>query len=205
MARKRGYEKIITALPLLLLLGCSARTSSVADVDHAKLRGARSGDVICRLGNGYFSDIFRKMASQEKIYSHIGIVEKSGDSVFVYHTEASELTGIGHVRRESLDVFLDGINVFELFHVEAPDSVRSEIVKYAQGRFEARTEFDLNFDLANDDKLYCTELVANAINRAVGAYTICPTLFLGGKLIYSLEDIYKSDVISARNETAQAE
>lgn len=152
-----------------------------------------NGVLVCRLGNGFFSDYFRKYASKEKRFSHIGIISIENGEYFVYHTEASELTGVGFVKKESLISFLDGIKIYEFFEMKYSERTKSKILENVYNYYIHKTPFDLSFDSSNDSELYCTELIATSINNALNKEIILPTLILNGKKIFSLDDIYLNE------------
>ena len=175
---------------IYLCFGCDCSKQDrkpVSLINHDLLK---SGDIICRLGDGYFSGVFQKYASSEKKFSHLGILYKKKDSVYVYHSEASELTGVGKVKKEAITSFLDGINVYKFYRMNYPDSLTKKIVAKAESYFSKQTPFDLEFDSFNDDKLYCTELIAMSINSAFTDTIIRPSLNLNGRLLFTLDDIY---------------
>lgn len=161
--------------------------------DFREQYSLKNGDIICRLGNGFFSNQFKERASKEKIYSHIGIIELSNDSIFVLHAEASELTGIGSARRDPLETFLDKISIWGIYRTTYPDSIASKIISSANKYVENKTPFDLDFDSYNDNEVYCTELVAISINQAVDSTLIVPTLKVGSKYLFALDDIYLNE------------
>lgn len=91
-----------------MLVSChNNESSSSGEWDLKKIR---NGDIIYRHGNGFFSDYFRKSSNREQLYSHGGIITIDNNNVYVIHSEASELTGIGGVRKESLNAFLKDIS-----------------------------------------------------------------------------------------------
>ena len=150
----------------------------------------KNGHLICRLGNGYFSDYFRIYASKEAKYSHMGIVSIENDTTYVYHSEASELTGIGLVKKEPISLFLKNSKVYDFFELKYPDSIKSKVLKFVKSYHKAKTPFDLDFNSFDDKELYCTELIATSINKAVGKLEIKPNLILKGKKVFALDDIY---------------
>lgn len=155
--------------------------------------------IIMRLGKGYFSNIFRKLSSEEKTFSHTGILycsDKANNSFSVYHIEANELTGVGRVKNESFKDFVKESKYYSIYKINSHDSMKIKIIESADLFYKNRVEFDLDFNLDSDNKLYCTELVAKAINKAFETDTITANLYISGKLFYSLEDIYKSDMMS---------
>ncbi|NDV78063.1 YiiX/YebB-like N1pC/P60 family cysteine hydrolase [Dysgonomonas sp. 511] len=190
MESKYGNEKIVF-LVFSFILFLSACGSSPKEEQPLNLSPEISnGDIVCRMGNGFFSNRFKDFSSREKIYSHAGIVEQVGDSLFVIHAEASELTGIGFVKREPISVFLDGIKTWGVYRVAAADSIRHCMASIAKGYYQRHTPFDLDFDAADDSKVYCTELVALAVNKAFGYTVVKPELNLGKLKIYGIDNVY---------------
>lgn len=183
-------SKIVLILLLSLFFGRCLNNGS-KEIEQKKLtryQHLKSGDVVLRLGNGYFSSIFKNYASREQKYSHIGIVSIEDNIAFVYHAEASEFTGVGSVKKETLNYFLKDIEVFDFYRLEKYDAVH--IAKVAKDYFNAKTPFDLDFNTKDDSELYCAELVANAININLSESFIKPTILLGNKTLYGLDDIY---------------
>lgn len=179
-------------LLFVLLLGCSNSTSQFQS-GYLHLPDTVCfchGDVICRLGNGFFSAHFRNYGSQEKLYSHLGLLEVVHDSAFVLHAEASELTGIGYIKREPVHEFLSGTKTWGLYRFNYTDSIKNRIVDTAKWYFDCKTPFDLQFDLSDDNALYCTEYIAVSINKGCGQTIISPTLLIQEQRFYGLDDIY---------------
>lgn len=146
--------------------------------------------LIVRLGDGYFSNIFRRVSSEEKRFSHSGIIHRVGERYKVYHIEANELTGKGIVRDELLESFINHSKEWAIYTINAPDSIKVEIVRQASIFYESKIPFDLDFELTSDDKLYCSELVAKSINNAYGEELITPGRHIAGRLFFGLDDIY---------------
>lgn len=186
-------NSIIALIVVLLFVSCDAEKEQSVNVKKYALR---SGDIVCRLGNGFFSNYFRKYASKEQRYSHIGIVEVTGDTVFVIHTEASELTGIGYAKREPIADFVKGVTAFGCYRLQSDKELREKFVKKGKSYYLKHTAFDLDFDATDDAKVYCTELVATALNDAFDRKLIKPNLRLGDKYFYGLDAIYKNSLFS---------
>jgi Permuted papain-like amidase enzyme, YaeF/YiiX, C92 family len=149
------------------------------------------GDLIFRRGNGFFSNHFREFSEKRKEYSHVGILCKKTDSIFVIHAEASELTGIGFVRKDLLTDFLEGIEEWAVFRVkDAPAHTISDLaLKYCD------TPFDLDFDLCDTSAVYCSELVALCVNAAFNTAVITASTVKAGKPFIAIDDAYPEEKV----------
>ncbi|QIK53022.1 hypothetical protein G7051_01110 [Dysgonomonas sp. HDW5B] len=181
--------KIFLLSLFLLLVSChSNENSSSSEWD---LKEFRNGDIIYRHGNGFFSDYFRKSSNREKLYSHGGIIAIDNNSeVYVIHAEASELTGVGGVRKESLNVFLKDISTWAVYRLDTTQTVRDSIVYVATQYLNKETPFDLDFDNTSDDKVYCTELIALSINKSTHRNLIKATGSIRNKPYFAIDDTY---------------
>ncbi|MCL6217739.1 YiiX/YebB-like N1pC/P60 family cysteine hydrolase [Zunongwangia pacifica] len=177
---------------IIFCVQCHSPKKKEVAIDYENIH---TGNLVCRLGNGYFSDFFRKYASSEKKYSHIGIISKENNIIYVFHTEANELTGSGKVKKERLDSFLNGIETFDFFETIFNTHTNLEIVNTVKDYYKKETPFDIDFNTDNDHELYCSELIAVSINKTIGKEIIKPTLILNKKKYFSLDDIYLNSEI----------
>jgi hypothetical protein len=123
---------------LALFLGCDNSKKNNEDEIRFDFKQIENSFLICRLGNGYFSNYFRKYASKEQKYSHIGIISIENDSIYVYHSEASEFTGVGYVKKESLNLFIKDIQTFDFFKLELSDSIKTNILNSVKDYYKKK-------------------------------------------------------------------
>ena len=119
----------------------------------------KDGDVICRLGDKFWSGFFKKLSPTEKRFSHLGIVRIRENNISVIHAEG--LTDEDNVKEVSLSDFLKialSIGVFRAQNIEGANI--SDIAFEYKGR-----PFDWSFDMAEADRLYCTELLYVILQR----------------------------------------
>ena len=181
----------------ILVIGCLVASACSSPSDGSPSDGlpfveadsVRSGDLVCRLGNGYFSGIFRRFSGDSKRFSHIGVFHRKGDSCFVIHADADEMNGVGSVRMESLSEFLRQ-SLDHQFYRFVSDSIRCGVDSIALDYFRQGIPFDNRFDLSSDSSLYCTELVAVAINISSHDDSIVPPFSLSESFrYYRIDDI----------------
>ncbi len=122
----------------------------------------RTGDVICRKGNGIWSDLFRKISQRDQRFSHVGmILAPNGGPITVIHAEGNDYTAMGAVYEQPLEEFLhegDGVAVYrlkdELLYALPDENALTTLMRQYLGR-----PFDFRLDLTTPDRLYCTEFV----------------------------------------------
>ena len=149
-----------------------------------------NGDLIYRHGNGAFSDFFIRTSKNELLYSHGGIIALSNDSIYVIHSEASEITGIGGVKKEPISIFLNGISTWGVYRIDTLQSVRDSILATAMKYAIQQTPFDLDFDNTSDDRVYCTELLSISINKGMGREVVKANNIFANKKYYAVDDTY---------------
>lgn len=194
MVGKCRCEKIGIAAFILITLafGCSRSVPKEIPLLAATFE---SGDLIFRKGNGFFSQYFADAGSRQKRYSHVGILFRQGDSVFVYHIEADEFSGKGNMKKEPLKTFLQDIKVFKVRNLAVGHEIRKTIIRKADSLLEKKVGFDMDFDYTTHDKFYCTELVAYILNSSTPSFRIKPTWVLNHQKYYSVDDIYFSKLV----------
>jgi hypothetical protein len=126
------------------------------------------GDMILRTGNDFTSESLRQLSFTDKTYSHCGIASIENDTVFVYHALGGEWNPDEKLRRDPLELFCNpmenrGFGVFSFKFSALQVKNLDSIVKawYKKGIM-----FDMKFDLATNDRLYCAEFVSKAVTAA---------------------------------------
>ncbi len=134
----------------------------------------RSGDVLLRMGMGAQSQMLARMNRGNKDFSHCGIVLVENGYPFVYHCIGGEDNPDARMRRDSGSVFLSPQSQLAFGVVRYPlDS--TAIKKQVLVWFRKRPRFDMQFDLATNDKLYCTEMVYKVLTGVAGDMGCIPT------------------------------
>ena len=148
------------------------------------------GDIICRLGNRLWSEIFSGISVTDKRFSHMGIIRIHNDIVTVIHAEGNTGHGNDSVSEVPLDDFLliaRKVGVYRINNIDA-DKISRIALEYVG------IPFDWEFDMHNDSKIYCTELLYIILKRIAPAMEL-NTVFIEklGKEIIPLEAISNSE------------
>ena len=127
------------------------------------------------------------------IYSHVGVINVEDKGVFVIHVVPSSPS---MVRKERLQKFVNDSVAFAVYRVQTSHEHRQRAALLAKA-WVGRKPFDRDFNLRDDGRLYCTELVYNAyknvgIDLVDGKYDTVLLPIVGKK-----EVIYPQTIIEA--------
>jgi hypothetical protein len=121
----------------------------------------RNGDVICRRGNRIWSSWFSEMSPEDKRFSHLGIIRVNSGGVSVINAEGLAIQGKDMVNEVSLEEFLDIALAVGVYRAKGIEGNRiAETAMFFIGR-----PFDWQFNMDEEDALYCTELLYAIIRR----------------------------------------
>lgn len=113
------------------------------------------GDIILRLGNRFWSQIFRDMSLEDRRFSHLGIIRVYNDQISVIHAEGTAAIGEDFVREDTLEDFLKVARSIGIYRIKGLDG--SKISNLALEYIGI--PFDWQFDMQDNYKIYCTELL----------------------------------------------
>jgi len=151
-----------------------------------------SGDIITRTGNDFTSQSLRRLNQRDQRFSHCGIASIEHDSLFVYHALGGEWNPDQKIKREPFALFAEpysnnGIGIFRYANQQLSPG---KLVAAARACYLKGIPFDMDFDLATDDRLYCAEFVAKSIATASGG-----KIFIHRSHINQFEFIGVDDII----------
>ncbi len=136
----------------------------IAQIDSAK-HLMQAGDIIFRGGTDIESAVIREFSKTDKMFSHSGILLFDKGSLKVHHILGGKDNSKGSIIIEPLDSFV----VYpqnENMGIYRPSLSTSEIriIKIFIDSLKSKNViFDIKFDNKSKDKLYCTELLADAL------------------------------------------
>jgi hypothetical protein len=150
----------------------SLREVMVEKIAFKKIHDARSsvisGDLVLRTGKDFTSDIMRKLSIHDKTYSHCGIASWENDTLFIYHALGGEFNPDQKLRRDVFEFFCNPYENkgFGIFRYKINDDQKQNIIKTARKFYNDHIMFDIKFDLATNDRMYCSEFVYKTIEKA---------------------------------------
>ncbi|MCL1814753.1 MAG: hypothetical protein FWG27_02880 [Treponema sp.] len=153
----------------------------------------KDGDIICRLGDRLWSDIFSDLSIADKRYSHMGIIHISNGIITVIHAEGSTGHGMDFVSEVPLDNFLQVARRIGIYRINniAGHEITQAALEYTG------VPFDWQFDMDDDSKLYCTELLHVILKRIMPETKLDTVYFKTlGKKIIPLEAVSDSEYFS---------
>jgi hypothetical protein len=152
----------------------------------------RSGDLIFRHGRGFISNSFMSLGQKERKYSHAGIISVEGENVFVYHALGGEENITNRLRKDPLEVFCkpSDVHSFGIYRTDLSPGQLKTVLALSSGYFLEGLEFDTKFDLATDDKMYCTEFIYKVFSRALGEQNYISLSAFSGKEYIACDDLY---------------
>lgn len=154
----------------------------------------KQGDILLRTGNDEISNVFRHLNTRNQTYSHAGLVMIEEGRPVVYHCIGGADNPEGRLRRDEVAFFIDpqhnlGWGIVRLDLDTAQQQALSAIVT---GLYRQGVRFDDDFDLASDDRLYCTEFVYKSIIRASGDSTFLPVTVHNNKRYIAVDDLFNN-------------
>ncbi|MFO8055149.1 MAG: YiiX/YebB-like N1pC/P60 family cysteine hydrolase [Bacteroidales bacterium] len=150
------------------------------------------GDLVLRRGKSFVSQLVL-LSDKASEYSHIGIVSIDDDQPYVIHAVPGEAEKDmpEYIKMETIEAFLD-IKKSADFAVYRPsEKYREAAAKAAQKAktyYQQKIVFDSSFDLEDESKLYCTELIWRVYKAAgidlIDRFDHLQAPFYKGQFIY---------------------
>jgi len=136
----------------------------------------REGDLILRCGNDYASYTLCDFNQQEKLYSHSGIALMYNNMMYVYSNMAGDLNPDEIMRRDDVDSFLTPVNNIAagVYRYDISNEELEKLKAIVNDHYKNKLQFDMNFDLSTDNKMYCAEMIAKSVEQATADRILIP-------------------------------
>lgn len=156
----------------------------------AALLAMQPGDLIVRRSKGLTSTLFASVNARDTRYSHAGMVVQTRDGrVQVAHAELDELSESGGARLTDPVTFLAGVLRWAVIRFPLSPEEGAATSRIALSYVTRAAGFDLDFDLAEDSRLYCTEFVWRAVLDATGRDLVQDKPLIQGRPVITVEDL----------------
>jgi hypothetical protein len=123
----------------------------------------KDGDVVCRLGDRLWSRMFMDVSVADRRYSHLGVARVADGRVTVIHAEGAAEPGRGgdKVKEDPLEDFVRIARAVGVYRAKGLDG---GLVSAAAADYLG-VPFDWRFDMDDESRLYCTELLYVVFRR----------------------------------------
>ena len=128
----------------------------------------REGDLVLRCGNDQMSESLSDFSQQEKLFSHSGVAIMDDGEMYVYSNMAGDINPDEIMRRDKVDSFVTPANnvAVGVYRFDLSPQELERLTSIVHTYYKEKLQFDMNFDLSSDDKMYCAEMIAKAIENA---------------------------------------
>jgi hypothetical protein len=153
----------------------------------------KEGDIICRLGDRFWSRYFKDLSLTDKRYSHIGIIHINNGIVTVINAEGGTEHDRDFVNESALGDFLSVARTAGIYRIKNAegDQISTLAMEYIG------VPFDWQFDMYDESKLYCTELLYVVLKRLLPDLKLSTVYIKGlGREIITPEAISRSEYFS---------
>jgi len=149
----------------------------------------KDGDIMLRQGDGPLSPMFRDFSLTDKRFSHLGVVRIRDKNVSVINSVGYLRNRKKGVEEVSLENFLQAAYAVGVFRAKYAEGtmISDKAIEYVG------CPFDWDFDLNDESKIYCTELLYTTLRYVAPEHNIS-TMYVDavGKEIIPLDSISNS-------------
>jgi len=128
------------------------------------------GDLVLRCGNDFISESLSDFSQSEKLYSHSGIAISDNGTMYIYSNMAGDINPDEIMRRDIVDSFITPVHniAVGVYRYDITTTELEKLKNIIHTHYINKLQFDMNFDLATDDKMYCAEMIAKSVEQATG-------------------------------------
>jgi hypothetical protein len=123
------------------------------------------GDLVLRHSKGFVADAILTFQTQDPQYSHSGIVKKIKGETFIYHATGGEENVSQKMKCEPIAIYCHPAATYKfgVFRWDLTETQRNDFVAILDRYYKSGMEFDLDFDMTTDSKMYCSEMIYKAL------------------------------------------
>lgn len=153
------------------------------------------GDLVLRNGTDATSQATRKFNRKDTSFSHCGIIDVAGDTVWVYHAIGGSYNPSQTLKKELLDSFskpgeTDRIAVYRYALAREEQQL---LMATVQAHYKNGLPFDLFFNFDTNDRMYCSEFVFKCVNKSMHG-RLSPVVLRQRPPVYiSIDDLFLNE------------
>jgi len=131
----------------------------------------REGDLVLRCGNDFISESLSDFSQTEKLYSHSGVAIMDNGTMYIYSNMAGDINPDEIMRRDIVDSFITPFHniAVGIYRYDITLAELEKLKDIIHAHYINKLQFDMNFDLSTDDKMYCAEMIAKSVEQATGS------------------------------------
>lgn len=150
------------------------------------------GDLVVRRGDDMTSYMLSMLNTEDHTYSHCGIAVIENGKRYVYHSIGGEDNPNAKVRKDPAEYWFSPANnlSFAIYRYDISDSSLRNMIVNIKEYYKARKLFDIDMDLATDDKLYCSEMIYKAMRPVLGDSLFIKTVTRFGHTYVGVDNLY---------------
>jgi hypothetical protein len=188
--------RIVILVLLSLLVSCNEqdiRKQTPAIGIDSMVALIRPGDLILRAGRDEVSQLFKRLNTRNQTYSHCGMAVADDSGIAVIHLISTAKNPSGAIIKEPLKLFVQpkSNSGWAIVRYDVDNRAKQNLIKVIEVFYRKSISFDHDFDLATDDKMYCTEMIYKAFILATkDSLLILPTLTQTGKKYIAVDNLF---------------
>ena len=168
----------------------------------------REGDLVLRCGNDFISESLSDFSQKEKLYSHSGIAMMDNGTMYIYSNMAGDINPDEIMRRDLVDSFITPVHniAVGIYRYDLTNTELEKLKTIVHSHYINKLQFDMNFDLSTDDKMYCAEMIAKSVEQATEQrITFSKSLITPGLKEKYLKKLLEKKVIPSAKVAEQRE
>lgn len=187
---KKSYNSISSSI--IDSIAGEQKITKALDSIYKYKKMVKTGDLILRTGKDFTSETMRLLSTKDKTYSHCGIASMEHDSLFVYHSIGGEWNPDEKLRRDPFEIFCNPYENrgFGIFRYKITLGERVTLVNVVHKLYNKKIMFDMKFNLATDDRMYCSEFVYKALEQATNNKIVLPTTTINHIKFIALDNLF---------------
>ena len=126
------------------------------------------GDLVLRCGSDFISESLSDFSQKEKLYSHSGVAMMDNGTMYIYSNMAGDINPDEIIRRDIVDSFITPFHnvAVGVYRYDITNTELEKLKTIVHTHYMNKLQFDMNFDLTTDDKMYCAEMIAKSVEQA---------------------------------------